>query len=477
MNILDVWFDSGSSHEAVLSVRPELTWPADIYLEGSDQHRGWFQSSLLVGLGTRGRAAVPRGASPTASSSPTTAGRCRSRSATRSSRRTSSSRAAPTSCGCGSSMSDYTQEIRLSKEILARAVEAYRKIRNTLRYLVGEPVRFRSGRRSGADRRSSRKSTATSWRATASSAAESSRAYEEYDYGTIFQALNAFTTVDLSAFYADVSKDRLYTFAARSRERRSAQTAMYTDGRRSDAPDGADPVVHGRRAVAVPARARGRSVHMAVFPAAAALLGGCETRRSNGGGRFCSKARSAVQTPNRGAFVKKKAIGSSLQARSPPIDVDDDEAGEAAEEVRRMRCRCCSSCRASRSDRARQLPDRCQSIRFPDPPARTRRAPGRLTPLRRRVRSVHDVFRAMAHALSLGLAHPIAIEAPFAHMDKGEVIRLGIELGVPLALTLSCMNPKNGLHCGQCSKCRERRDGFAEAGVADLTRYAAVPVR
>src|SRR5262249_38737329 len=55
MNILDVWFDSGSSHEAVLSVRPELTWPADMYLEGSDQHRGWFQSSLLVGLGTRGR--------------------------------------------------------------------------------------------------------------------------------------------------------------------------------------------------------------------------------------------------------------------------------------------------------------------------------------------------------------------------------------------------------------------------------------
>ena len=64
MNILDVWFDSGSSHEAVLSVRPELTWPADMYLEGSDQHRGWFQSSLLVGLGSRGRAPLPRGADP-----------------------------------------------------------------------------------------------------------------------------------------------------------------------------------------------------------------------------------------------------------------------------------------------------------------------------------------------------------------------------------------------------------------------------
>ena len=88
-----------------------------------------------------------------------------------------------------------------------------------------------------------------------------------------------------------------------------------------------------------------------------------------------------------------------------------------------------------------------------------------------------EFFGAMTHALSLGLAHRIAIETPFATMEKGDVIRLGTELGVPLALTLSCMNPQNGLHCGQCSKCRERRDGFAEAGVADLTRYAAVPVR
>jgi 7-cyano-7-deazaguanine synthase len=88
-----------------------------------------------------------------------------------------------------------------------------------------------------------------------------------------------------------------------------------------------------------------------------------------------------------------------------------------------------------------------------------------------------EFFHAMAHALSLGLAHPIAIEAPFAKMDKGEVIRLGIELGVPLALTLSCMNPQNGLHCGQCSKCRERRDGFADAGVPDPTAYATVPIR
>jgi len=86
-------------------------------------------------------------------------------------------------------------------------------------------------------------------------------------------------------------------------------------------------------------------------------------------------------------------------------------------------------------------------------------------------------FETMARALSLGLAHTLVVEAPFASMNKGDVIRLGVELGVPLELTLSCMNPQEGRHCGRCSKCRERRDAFHEAGVADPTRYAAVPSR
>lgn len=88
-----------------------------------------------------------------------------------------------------------------------------------------------------------------------------------------------------------------------------------------------------------------------------------------------------------------------------------------------------------------------------------------------------EFFDAMARALSLGLVHPLAIDAPFASMDKSAVIRLGVELGVPLALTLSCMNPQEGKHCGRCSKCRERRDAFSEAGVADPTAYASAPVR
>jgi 7-cyano-7-deazaguanine synthase len=86
-------------------------------------------------------------------------------------------------------------------------------------------------------------------------------------------------------------------------------------------------------------------------------------------------------------------------------------------------------------------------------------------------------FAAMEGALSLGLAHRIEVAAPFASMDKSDVIRLGLELGVPLELTLSCMNPRDGRHCGQCSKCRERRDAFAEAGIDDPTTYAVAPLR
>ena len=88
-----------------------------------------------------------------------------------------------------------------------------------------------------------------------------------------------------------------------------------------------------------------------------------------------------------------------------------------------------------------------------------------------------EFFSTMARALSLGLAHELVIDAPFAGLDKSAVIRRGVALRVPLELTLSCMNPKHGLHCGQCSKCRERRDAFHDANVEDPTLYATAPVR
>ena len=88
-----------------------------------------------------------------------------------------------------------------------------------------------------------------------------------------------------------------------------------------------------------------------------------------------------------------------------------------------------------------------------------------------------EFFAAMARALSLGLGTPIVIQAPFAGLHKADVIRKGVELGVPLELTLSCMQPRDGLHCGRCSKCRERRDGFREAAVQDPTAYREMPAR
>ena len=84
---------------------------------------------------------------------------------------------------------------------------------------------------------------------------------------------------------------------------------------------------------------------------------------------------------------------------------------------------------------------------------------------------------AMARALSLGLGDAIEVETPFAAMRKADVIRLGRELGIPFELTLSCMQPRAGVHCGRCSKCRERRDAFRDAGVADPTPYREKPLR
>ncbi len=224
-DILDVWFDSGSSHEAVLPFRPELRWPADVYLEGSDQHRGWFQSSLLVGLGTRGR--PPFNEVVTHGFIVAEDGRKMSKSLGNSIEPQDIIKDSGADIlRLWVAMSDYTQEIRLSQEILARGVEAYRKIRNTCRYLLANLYDFDPA----ADLMPTRDLQEVDRYALARYAETANAvldAYEAYDFPTIFQRLNQLATVDLSAFYADVSKDRLYTLAAGSAQRRSAQTAMY----------------------------------------------------------------------------------------------------------------------------------------------------------------------------------------------------------------------------------------------------------
>jgi 7-cyano-7-deazaguanine synthase len=88
-----------------------------------------------------------------------------------------------------------------------------------------------------------------------------------------------------------------------------------------------------------------------------------------------------------------------------------------------------------------------------------------------------EFFDALQRALSIGLRRPLSIETPFASMRKSDVVRLGASLDVPMELTMSCMQPAGGLHCGRCSKCRERRDAFVESGIEDPTKYSAAPLR
>ena len=307
-NILDVWFDSGSSHEAVLPSDENLTWPADMYLEGSDQHRGWFHSSLLIGLGMRGEA--PFRQVLTHGFVVDEHGRKMSKSL--------GNTVAPQDVIRQSgaeilrlwvSMVDYGEEVRLGPEILARVVEAYRKLRNTCRILVANLYDFDPAtdmvtpdRLEAVDRYALAR--------YAEAAERIVRAYDAYDFPTIFQSLNALATVDLSAFYVDVTKDRMYTFGARSPGRRSAQTVMYliADGlARLLAP--ILPVTADELWRFLPGR-RSASVHLEEFPDVGRFVDGELLAAWDRLMKVRDEVNAALEEKR-----KAKVIGNSLGAR------------------------------------------------------------------------------------------------------------------------------------------------------------------
>ncbi|MFO0774329.1 MAG: isoleucine--tRNA ligase [Nitrospiraceae bacterium] len=222
-DILDVWFESGVSFAAVL--KPRHWWPADLYLEGSDQHRGWFHSALLAGVTTDRRA--PYRAVLTHGFVVDGQGKKMSKSA--------GNVVAPQDVIKQSgaeilrlwvSAQDYREDLRISQEILNHLIEAYRKIRNTARFLLSnlydfDPVKDRVsyGRLPELDR----------WALTrlAELIPKVKASYDDCEFHAIFHALNNFCSVDLSAVYLDILKDRLYTFRKDSPERRGSQTVLY----------------------------------------------------------------------------------------------------------------------------------------------------------------------------------------------------------------------------------------------------------
>jgi isoleucyl-tRNA synthetase len=225
MDILDVWFDSGASHLAVLTPENGLPWPSDLYLEGGDQYRGWFHSSLLVGVGLRGHA--PYRGCVTNGWTLDGEGRAMSKS-------------------LGNVISpedvikdygaevirlwvasiEYSEDVRLSPVILERLAEAYRKIRNTFRYALSNLDGFDPAADSVPV---AEMAEIDQWILvkTAELVDKCRKHYEDFAFHRIYQAFYNFCTVELSAIYFDILKDRLYTSATKSAARRSAQTAVY----------------------------------------------------------------------------------------------------------------------------------------------------------------------------------------------------------------------------------------------------------
>jgi isoleucyl-tRNA synthetase len=224
-DILDVWFDSGSSNLAVLTPQNGLPWPSDMYLEGGDQYRGWFQSSLLIGVGLKGgspfRESVTHGWTLDAD------GRAMSKSLGN----TIEPQEIIKKYGADLlrlwvASVDFTEDVKLSDVILTRLSEAYRKLRNTFRYMLGNLSDFDFGRDAvagdellGVDtwillRAEELITRCLGW-------------YKEYAFHKVYRAIYDFATTDLSALYFDVSKSRLYTDGPRSHTRRSGQTTLH----------------------------------------------------------------------------------------------------------------------------------------------------------------------------------------------------------------------------------------------------------
>ena len=224
-DILDVWFDSGVSSVAVLENRDELRWPADVYIEGGDQFRGWFNSSLMVGLASHDRA--PYKIVLTHGWTLDAQGRAMHKSAGNAvSPEEVIKDSGAEILRLWSASSNYFEDMRCSAEILQRVTDGYRKLRNTARFALGNLHGFDPERDTIAD---DELLEIDRWALAElnSVIGKVREAYDAYEFHVVYHTLYDFCTVTLSARYFDIIKDRLYTFAPRNQARCSAQTALY----------------------------------------------------------------------------------------------------------------------------------------------------------------------------------------------------------------------------------------------------------
>jgi isoleucyl-tRNA synthetase len=225
LDILDVWFDSGCSHLAVLKERPELTWPSDVYIEGHDQHRGWFQSSLLVGTGLEGAAPFHQVITCGFLINEQGDKMSKSRGNALSPQDVLKQHGADV-IRLWVAMIDYQTDMTIGPQIMGRAAEAYKKIRNTARYLLSNLNGFEP-ERDGVPH--AQLLDVDKWvLARAAEVFERClKAYGDYEFHIVYHRVLDLCTVVLSSLYLDISKDTLYCDALASVSRRSAQTAMY----------------------------------------------------------------------------------------------------------------------------------------------------------------------------------------------------------------------------------------------------------
>ncbi|MHA1528654.1 MAG: class I tRNA ligase family protein, partial [Alphaproteobacteria bacterium] len=324
-DILDVWFDSGSTHAFVLRDRDDGVWPADVYLEGTDQHRGWFHSSLLQSCGTRGRA--PYKAVITHGFALDEKGQKMAKSL--------GNTVAPQDVikqygadilRLWVALSDYSVDLRIGPEIMKSTADSYRRLRNTLRYMLGaldgwdETTRVDAAKMPELER----------WvlHRLAVLDGEVRKGYAAFDFQGVFQKLFTFATSDLSAFFFDIRKDALYCDAADSLRRRAALTVM-------------DALFHRLTTWLAPIltftmeevwlnRFPGpdSSVHLVDFPETPAAW------RDDALAAKWSKVRAARRVVNGALEIARrdKVIGASLEA-APVLYISDPEIACAVKSV------------------------------------------------------------------------------------------------------------------------------------------------